>query len=56
MEITNNSKHHQIPLVVGRRIAQIIFIETGPIIANDYAEIKNSKYQSSSDIKVLKKN
>src|SRR3990167_7549193 len=36
MEITNNSTHYYIPLVVGRRIAQIIFFETGPILAGDY--------------------
>lgn len=28
MEITNNSRDYQIPLVVGRRIAQIVFIQT----------------------------
>lgn len=32
MEITNNSSHYAIPLVVGRRIGQIIFFETGPIL------------------------
>ncbi|MEX2010503.1 MAG: hypothetical protein WD874_01720, partial [Parcubacteria group bacterium] len=35
MEITNNSSHYSIPLVVGRRIAQIIFFETGPILKSD---------------------
>jgi dCTP deaminase len=53
MEITNNSKHYMIPLVVGRRVAQIIFFETGPILAGDYAS--TGKYQSSTDIKKLKK-
>jgi dCTP deaminase-like len=28
MEITNNSRHYSIPLVVGRRVAQIIFFES----------------------------
>jgi dCTP deaminase len=28
MEITNNSLHYSIPLVVGRRVAQIVFFET----------------------------
>ncbi len=51
MEITNNSKHYYIPLVVGRRIAQIIFFETGEILEKDYS--KEGKYQTSSDIKKL---
>lgn len=53
MEITNNSKNYLIPLVVGRRIAQIVFFETGPIIKKDYAT--TGKYQSSNDMKRLKK-
>ena len=35
MEITNNSRHYTIPLVVGRRVAQIVFFETGPIQKQD---------------------
>ena len=54
MEITNNSTHYYIPLVVGRRIAQSIFFETGPILKSDYA--KGGKYQSSGSVKQLKKN
>ena len=53
MEITNNSKNYIIPLVVGRRIAQIIFFETGPIAARDYAS--SGKYASSTDVKKLQK-
>jgi dCTP deaminase len=53
MEITNNSKNYIIPLVVGRRIAQIIFFETGPIEAKDYAS--GGKYASSTDVKKLAK-
>ncbi len=53
MEITNNSKNYLIPLIVGRRIAQIVFFETGEILANDYAAA--GKYQSSSDLKQLQK-
>lgn len=56
MEITNNSRNYSIPLVVGRRIAQIVFFETGEINGVDYSAIKNSKYASSTDIKILKKN
>ena len=54
MEITNNSTHYYIPLVVGRRVAQIIFFETGPILAKDYA--RGGKYQSSGSVAQLKKN
>ena len=54
MEITNNSNHYYIPLVVGRRIAQIVFFETGEIINDDYT--KTGKYQTTTDIKQLVKN
>ena len=53
MEITNNSTHYLIPLVVGRRIAQIVFFETGEILKTDYA--KAGKYQTETDIKKIKK-
>ena len=53
MEITNNSRNYAIPLVVGRRIAQIVFMETGPILDVHYAE--GGKYATSSDLSVLKK-
>lgn len=53
MEITNNSSHYSIPLVVGRRIAQIIFFETGPILASDYSKL--GKYQTTQNVKELKK-
>lgn len=54
MEITNNSRNYAIPLVVGRRIAQIIFFETGSILKNDYT--KKGKYQATQNIKEVKKN
>ena len=53
MEISNASQHYIIPLVVGRRIAQLVFFETGPILAGDYT--KTGKYQSTTDIAKLKK-
>jgi dCTP deaminase len=52
MEITNNSQHYSIPLVVGRRIAQIVFFETGEIRDQDY--VNNGKYQSEPDLETLK--
>jgi len=50
MEIRNNSKHFTIPLVVGRRIAQIVFIPTGEVL-KQYSE--NGKYQKTHDFKTL---
>lgn len=56
MEVTNNSKHYTIPLVVGRRIAQMVFYEVAPLTIKkiDYVG-EGGKYQSSQDIKELKK-
>lgn len=54
MEITNNSTRYSIPLVVGRRIAQMIFFETGEIVGDDYT--KTGKYNTTTDIKKLQKN
>lgn len=51
MEITNNSLYHTIPLVVGRRIAQIVFLEVGNVIGS-YPEF--GKYQTSNDLVELK--
>lgn len=48
MEITNNSSKYQIPLVVGRRIAQILFFKTEGTIKKIYSD--DGKYQTTSDI------
>lgn len=53
MEITNNSQHYAIPLVVGRRIAQIVFMDTGEILEKNYTD--GGKYSRSQDLKKLKK-
>jgi deoxycytidine triphosphate deaminase len=54
MEITNFSRTI-IPLVVGMRVAQIIFHEVSSIDEKDlYAE--KDKYQSDFDLKKIKKN
>lgn len=52
MEISNFSKDCIIPLVVGRRYAQIVFIETGPILDKSYGE--NGKYQTGTNIETIK--
>jgi len=51
MEITNNSRHYSIPLVVGRRIAQIVFFRVGELLGKDYSS--EGKYQSESDVDTL---
>ena len=53
MEITNNAQHYHIPLVIGRRVAQIIFFETGPIRDHDYT--KKGKYQKTNDLEQLQR-
>ncbi len=53
MEITNNSQFFTIPLVVGRRVAQMVFYEVKGE-SGDYA-VEAGKYQTSSDLKTLKK-
>jgi dCTP deaminase len=53
MEITNNSRHYSIPLVVGRRIAQIVFFDSEGTIQDASYEDKG-KYQTSSDMQELK--
>eukprot|EP01111_Echinosteliopsis_oligospora_P008254 TRINITY_DN23790_c0_g1_i1.p1 TRINITY_DN23790_c0_g1~~TRINITY_DN23790_c0_g1_i1.p1 ORF type:complete len:265 (-),score=64.16 TRINITY_DN23790_c0_g1_i1:45-758(-) len=51
MEITNNSRHYSIPLVVGRRVAQIVFFNTEGILDDSYE--KSGKYQSTANIEEL---
>jgi len=52
MEITNNSRFYTIPLVVGRRIAQIVFFDTeGTYEGRSYE--RDGKYQTSEDVEKL---
>ena len=54
MEMTNNSKHYTIPMVVGRRIAQMVFYAVAPVGKTiDYVG-EGGKYQRSQDLKELK--
>jgi deoxycytidine triphosphate deaminase len=53
MEITNNSTRYAIPLVVGRRIAQIAFFQVDWVGGMDYAS--EGKYQACSNIEEIKK-
>jgi dCTP deaminase len=54
LEITNNSKSYTIPLVVNRRIAQIVFFDTEGVLGDEYQ--KSGKYQSSNDLEEIKDN
>lgn len=51
LEITNHSRFYTIPLVVGRRVGQIVFFRSGEVNGG-----YNGKYQESHDIEHLKKN
>lgn len=55
MEITNNSRFHTIPLVVGRRVAQILFFQVAAVDTADKYE-QAGKYQSSASLDTLKCN
>ena len=54
MEVTNNSQYFTVPLVVGRRIGQMVFYEVEPIKnAPDYVG-EGGKYQKSQDVEEVK--
>jgi dCTP deaminase len=52
MEIRNNSEYYTIPLIVGRRIAQIVFLPTGETLKK-YP--KSGKYQTTENLSELEK-
>lgn len=54
MEITNNSRYHTIPLVVGRRVAQLLFFKVAAVDFKDQYEVAG-KYQSSASLADLKR-
>lgn len=54
MEITNNSQYFTIPLVVGRRIAQMVFYEVEPVNQKTDYVAEAGKYQLSQDLQELK--
>ncbi len=51
MEIYNLNERHSVVLPVGERIAQIVFMQTGPV--EDSYHNLSGKYQTSSDLKEL---
>lgn len=54
MEVTNNSQYFTIPLVVGRRIGQMVFYEVEPIEGSDYVS-EGGKYQISQELEEMKR-
>lgn len=54
MEMQNVSTEEYIPLVVGRRYAQILFFRVAPIAARDSYEVKG-KYQTGSTLREVKR-
>ena len=54
MEITNNSEEYVLPLVVGRRIGQIVFFETTPLDPGDDDYSTVGKYQTTGDFEAMK--
>lgn len=54
MEVTNNSQYFTIPLVVGRRIGQIVFYEVEPLKDTPDYVGEGGKYQHSQDIGEVK--
>lgn len=57
MEVTNNSQYFTIPLVVGRRIGQMVFYEVEPLKKKgreDYVA-EQGKYQLTQDLDEVKK-
>lgn len=56
MEITNNSTKYTIPLIVGRRLAQILFMDVGEIDDQKNNYNNTGKYQKQHTVEDLKKN
>lgn len=56
MEVTNNSRYFSIPLVVGRRVAQMVFYEVAPLAKKEVDYVgEGGKYQLSQNLEELKK-
>lgn len=55
MEVTNNSQYFTIPLVVGRRIGQMVFYEVEPLRQSPDYVSEGGKYQLSQEIDEVKR-
>jgi len=56
MEITNNSTQYTIPLIVSRRVAQILFMDVGEIDDQKNNYNNTGKYQKQQTLEDLKNN
>lgn len=56
MEVTNNSQYFIIPLVVGRRIGQMVFYEVQPLKDERDYVAEGGKYQHFKEVEDLKRN
>lgn len=56
LEITNNSNNYTIPLVVSRRLAQVVFLDVGEIDDQQNNYNKTGKYQTQQTLEELQKN
>lgn len=55
MEVTNNSRYFSIPLIVGWRIAQMVFYEVAPLLKKEIDYVgEGGKYQLSQEIEKVK--
>jgi len=55
MEVTNNSQYFTIPLVVGRRVGQMVFYEVEPLKHSPNYVGEGGKYQRSNEVAEVKK-
>ena len=55
MEVTNNSRYFIVPLVVGRRVGQMVFYEVETVKADPDYVGEGGKYQHSQDLEELKR-
>jgi dCTP deaminase len=53
LEITNNLQYHMIPLVVGRRIGQVLFDGVTPLDEGDEDYTQSGKYQQTADLEEM---
>lgn len=53
LEVVNTSRYHRIPLVVGRRVGQVMFHQVEQVAAEDVYSF-DGKYQTSSSLEEIK--
>ena len=53
LRITNTSKHFTIPLITGRKIAQIVFYQTEGVLRPPYGTLEQDKYQQGATLEEI---